>query len=252
MRKKNITTPVIYEDEHVLVLNKPAGISVHGNGKTKEYTVADWILKKYPNLASVGEAQGGEDDIPRPGIVHRLDKETSGVLVVAKDQPAYVFLKKQFAGRTAAKTYRAFAYGTFKEKRGIINKPIGRSAGAFAGRAAGERARGLVRDAVTVYKVIRAGKDAKARGETRAISYLELFPKTGRTHQIRVHLTAVQHPVICDSLYAPRRETALGFTRLALHAYSLEINLPYKGGRKVFTAPLPKDFLTAEKRLAAE
>ena len=249
MSKNNICIPIIYEDEHVLALNTPAGISVHGNGKTKEYTVADWILENYPNLTSVGEPQGGEEDIPRPGIVHRLDKETSGVLMVAKDQPTYLFLKKQFAGRTVAKTYRAFAHGMFGETRGIINKPIGRSAGAFAGRAAGERARGEVREAVTVYKVIRTGKDAKARGGTGNISYLELFPKTGRTHQIRVHLATVQHPVICDSLYAPRRESALGFTRLALHAYSLEINTPFKGGRKIFTAPLPKDFLAAEKRL---
>ena len=93
MSKNNICIPIIYEDEHVLALNKPAGISVHGNGKTKEYTVADWILENYPNLTSVGEPQGGEEDIPRPGIVHRLDKETSGVLMVAKDQPTYLFLK---------------------------------------------------------------------------------------------------------------------------------------------------------------
>ena len=251
MDSKKIHIPIIYEDEHVLVLNKPAGISVHGNGKTKEYTVADWIIKKYPRLVSVGELQGGNENIPRPGIVHRLDKETSGVLIVAKDQPAYLFLKKQFAGRTTAKTYRAFAHGMFKEKRGIINKPIGRSAGAFAGRAAGERARGLLREAITIYKVIKTGRDAKAKSDVGVMSYLELFPKTGRTHQIRVHLTAVQHPVICDSLYAPRRASALGFKRLALHAYSLEITTPYKGGRKVFTAPLPKDFLTAEKRLAS-
>lgn len=254
MSSKKIQIPIIYEDEHILVLNKPAGIAVHGNGKHPpaggEYTVADWIMETHPKLASVGESMKGEENIPRPGIVHRLDKETSGVLVVAKDQPTYIFLKKQFAGRTAAKTYRAFAHGTFKEGRGIINKPIGRSAGAFAGRAAGERARGTIREATTVYKVIRAGKDIKAKGDTRSISYLELFPKTGRTHQIRVHLTAVQHPVVCDALYAPRRESALGFTRLALHAYSLEIDTPYKGGRKVFTAPLPKDFIAAEKRLS--
>lgn len=250
MTKNKPTIPVLYEDEHVLVLNKPAGISVHGNGKTKEYTVADWILKKYPSLASVGEPQGGKGDIPRPGIVHRLDKETSGSLVVAKDQPAYLFLKKQFAGRMVAKTYRAFAHGTFKKERGIINKPIGRSAGAFAGRAAGERARGVTRDAITIFKVIRAGKDKKAEGEARPISYLELFPKTGRTHQIRVHLASIQHPVVCDTLYAPNHTPTLGFKRLALHAYSIKITLPYKGGRKLFIAPLPPDFLLAEKRLA--
>lgn len=248
MIKNKPNIPVLYEDEHVLVLNKPAGISVHGNGKTKEYTVADWILKKYPSLASVGEPHEGEGNIPRPGIVHRLDKETSGVLVVAKDQPTYLFLKKQFAERTVAKTYRAFAHGTFRETRGIIDKPIGRSAGAFAGRAAGGRARGETREAITVYKVIREGKDERGS----PISYMELFPKTGRTHQIRVHLSSLQHPVACDSLYAPKRAPALGFKRLALHAHTLEIMLPRKGGRKVFTAPLPKDFLTAEKRLAKE
>ncbi|MEK7065925.1 MAG: RluA family pseudouridine synthase [Patescibacteria group bacterium] len=260
MIKNKIQIPIIYEDDHVLVLNKPAGISVHpaaghrvhGNGKTKEYTVADWILKKYPNLVSVGEPQGREGDIPRPGIVHRLDKETSGVLVVAKDQPTYVFLKKQFAGRTVAKTYRAFAYGTLKKERGIINKPIGRSAGAFAGRATGERARGELREAVTVYKVIRTGSDKKGKEKAGPVSYLELFPKTGRTHQIRVHLASVQHPIIGDMLYAPKRTPALGFKRLALHACSIEIDMPYKGGRKLFTAVLPKDFKNAERIIAKD
>jgi len=249
MRDPKPKIGIIYEDEHLLVLNKPAGISVHGNGKTKEYTIADWILKTYPEIAAVGEEKKRESDIPRPGIVHRLDKATSGVLLVAKTQATYLFLKRQFAARTIAKTYRAFAHGAFKETRGVINKPIGRSAGAFAGRAAGERARGELREATTVYKVMRTGKDEKTKKKGGPISYLELFPKTGRTHQIRVHLASVQHPVVGDILYAPNRASELGFGRLALHAYSIEIDMPYKGGRKLFTAVLPKDFLLAEKRL---
>jgi len=243
MSKTKITIPVIYEDEHILVLNKPAGIAVHNTTRKKEESVAEWVVAHYPGVKDVGEKEEG---IERSGIVHRLDKETSGVLVVAKDQPTYLYLKKQFAERTTQKTYRAFAYGSFGQKRGIIDKPIGRSAGAFAGRAAGGRARGEVREAVTIYKVLGETKDTKGG----AISYLEVFPKTGRTHQIRVHLSSIQHPVVCDVLYAPKRGTALGFKRLALHSYSLDLSLPMKKGRKTFVAPLPKDFLVAQKSLA--
>lgn len=244
MPKQKTNIPVIYEDEHILVLNKPAGIAVHNTTRKKEPTVAQWVIAHCPSVKNVGEKEEG---IERSGIVHRLDKETSGVLVVAKDQPTYIYLKKQFAERTTQKTYRAFAYGSFGAKRGIIDKPIGRSAGAFAGRAAGGRARGEVREAVTIYKVLGETKDSKGS----AISYLEVFPKTGRTHQIRVHLASIQHPVVCDVLYAPKRDAALGFKRLALHSYSLDLSLPMKKGRKTFIAPMPPDFRAAERRLAS-
>lgn len=244
--------PIIYEDEHILALNKPAGISVHGDGRTKEETIAGWILEKYPDLALVGEPMEGENGtIVRPGIVHRLDKETSGVLVIAKTKETYAFLKRQFADRKIAKTYRAFTYGVPAEPRGIIAQPIGRSSSDFKKHATGRHARGELRDATTIYKVLAHGEDNKEGSSAPdTFSYLELFPKTGRTHQIRVHLSAIQNPIVCDKLYAPKRRCALGFKRLALHAFSLEISLPFSGGKLLLQAPLPDDFVVAMKRLS--
>lgn len=201
---------ILYEDSNILVIDKPSGLSVHGDGKTKEKTLTDWVLKNYPKMKNVGEPMG---DVVRPGIVHRLDRDTSGVLVLAKSQKTYEFLKTQFQERKIKKTYVAIVEGHFKNERGVINKPIGRSPVDFRRHLAGRGARGELRPAITEYKVIKnLGK----------FSYLEIKPKTGRTHQIRVHMKYLNHPVVCDSLYNPNGSCPKEISRLALHAKSIE------------------------------
>lgn len=232
--KRKFKIDVIHEDENVLVINKPSGISVHGDGKTEEYTVADWILKEYPKLEKVGESWEFPEGkiILRPGIVHRLDKETSGVMVIAKTEPMYKFLKRQFEDREVAKVYRAVVHGTFKEKRGMIDRPIGRSGNDFRAKSVGQSARGEKRSAMTFYTVL---------GERGGLSYLEVRPKTGRTHQIRVHLKSIGKPVVCDKIYAISQKCPKEFGRLMLHAQSIEFNMP-GGETAYFEAPLPKGF----------
>lgn len=242
-----LSIPIIYEDAHLLALNKPSGILVHSGGKTTEWTVADWLIEKYPEISGVGETgffTGGER-ISRPGIVHRLDRETSGVLVVAKDQETFLALKKEFQEHRIRKIYRAFVYGAMKEDTGAIDRPIGRSrsdptkwSAEYGAKGRGGSG-GELRQAITEYKVLERGEDA---------TYLEAYPKTGRTHQIRVHLKSIGHPVACDTLYAPNRPRILGFSRLALHAFSIEVSLPEMGTLR-FEADLPEDFQKAEELL---
>jgi len=171
--------------------------------------------------------------------VHRLDRETSGVLVVAKTKKTYEFLKDQFQNRETAKTYRAFAWGRMTRDEGRIDMAIGKSRKNFRQWVAGLRTKGEARDAITDYKVLI---------KTDAFTYLEAYPRTGRTHQIRVHLKALNFPVVGDTLYAPGKPYALGFERAALHAHTLVIDMP-DGSRRKFEAPLPPDFLAAEETL---
>jgi len=231
---------VIYEDESLIVINKPAGMPVHADGKHDRATLVDWLLVRYPELKGVGEEQRLSDGtlIERPGIVHRIDRETSGVLVVARTQHAFEKMKQQFQNREVKKTYRAFVYGVLNDERGIIDKPIGSGRGGKGPRSA-LKPHGEMREAQTMYRVIERGDEA---------TYVEVFPKTGRTHQIRVHFAAIQKPIVADSLYAPSRAPILGFKRLALHALSVSFTHP-KGGEVSFSAPLPADFAEAEKLL---
>ena len=231
---------VIYEDDRIVAVNKPAGLSVHPDGKTQEYTLTDWIMERYPGMEGVGEpAEYNGKTVLRPGIVHRIDRGTSGVLVIAKDQETFLHLKRQFQEREVKKTYLAIAYDNFKEDEGVIERPIGRSTKDVRMWSAGKDARGTLREAVTGYHVLARGNKA---------TLVELSPKTGRTHQIRVHLKAIQHPIICDTLYAPKRECPFGLTRMALHAASLEISLP-DGSPLRLEAPLPEDIKEAIAKL---
>lgn len=236
---------ILYEDNDVVVINKPAGLVVHPDGRTKEETVVDWLLQKYPDIKEVGEplVLGTGEVIWRPGIVHRLDRDTSGVMIVAKTQQSFIFLKQQFQDRDTQKTYRAFVYGVVTEDDGTIDRPIARSRTDFRLWSAQRGSRGQARDAVTHFKVLFRGKD---------VTYIEAVPRTGRTHQIRVHFKAINHPVVADPLYAPKREAILGFERLALHAHTFTCILPMNrdtGEEKTFIAPLPDDFVRAEQLL---
>lgn len=210
---------------------------VHGDGKSIEKTLADWVLETYPYLKDIGEPWTNPEGevIYRPGIVHRLDRETSGLMVLAKNQEMFELLKKQFQDRLVEKRYHAFVYGELKTVKGVIDRPIGRSASDFRKYSAQRGAKGQMRDAVTKYRVLRKGPD---------ITFVEAEPKTGRTHQIRVHMKAIGHPVVCDKVYAPNHECMLGFGRTALHAKQLSFF--DKGGVQVtFEAPYPADFKKA-------
>ncbi len=247
--------PILYEDNDCLFINKPAGLSAHGDGKSGEYTLADWVVQNYPTLMTVGEPlkltiRNEELTIPKPGIVHRLDKETSGVMIIAKTHESYLFFKKQFQEREIQKTYHAFVYGWIKEDEQTIDGSIGRDPGNIRRWVTGANARGTMRDAVTNIKVLSRFGDREYSGkgstEEGTYSFVEARPKTGRTHQIRVHLRSINHPIVSDSLYAQNRLKALGFERQALHARELTLALP-SGKTKTVTAPYPPDFEQALK-----
>lgn len=238
---------IIYEDENVLVLNKPAGLVVHDDGKEreeKEKTLCDFVLEEYPEMENVGEPiDTGKDIIKRPGIVHRLDKETTGAIILAKNQNTFYFLKEQFQNRNVEKVYNTVVWGNIKDDRGTVDAPIGRNGKDFRQWSATRGARGQLREAVTEYKVLSRFEDG---GEKFA--FLEVRPKTGRTHQIRVHMKYLNNPIVGDMLYAENRPYVLGFKRVALHARSLSIEIPEKG-KKTFEAPYPEDFVNLLAKL---
>ena len=182
-----------------------------------------------------------EKEIARPGIVHRLDRETSGVIVIAKTQESFLNLKKQFQERKIEKKYNAFVYGALKEEKGIIDRPIGKSKSDFRQWSAQRGARGELREALTHYKVLEKNKD---------FTYVEVTPKTGRTHQIRVHLASIGHPLAGDKLYGfKNQQTPKGLNRHFLHASSLRIPMP-DGSTKKFISELPKDLNDILKELS--
>ena len=236
---------IIFENEHLMAINKPAGLVVHSDGKTKEANLCDWLLEIHPEIKEVGEPMTLQDGtiIYRPGIVHRLDRETSGVMIVAKTQESFEHLKKQFQEREVEKTYHAVVWGLVKDDKGTIDRPIGRSRSDFRKWSAQRESRGDLRPAVTDYKVLGRidGGTSKPHEIPQNFTYIEAYPKTGRTHQIRVHFKAINHPVVGDSLYAPNHPDVLGFERLALHARSINIE-DVSGKTHHFEAPLPTDF----------
>jgi len=231
---------IIYEDADILAINKPAGVMTHPDGHSTEETVSDWFAATYPASAEVGETQklASGTEIMRPGIVHRLDKDTSGVLLLAKTSEAHAFLKEAFQKRKVHKTYLAIVYGTLKEKTGTIDFAIGRSRKDFRLRSAQPKAKGMMREAVTNYEVI---------SDIGTHSLLKAMPLTGRTHQIRVHLKAIHHPIVCDPLYAPNHPCEFGLGRVALHAYQIEFPM-LNGEEKILTAPIASDLRDAIAR----
>lgn len=231
---------ILYEDQDIVAINKPSGLMVHGDGlpaqagKTTEKTLVDWVIKKFPDIDGVGESieLTDEDYIDRPGIVHRLDKDTSGVMLIAKTHAGFKTLKEQFQHREVKKIYHAFVYGKPKAERGLIDKPIGRSQHDIRMWSSERGARGMKREAVTRYVVKESGQ---------GVSFVHIMPETGRTHQIRVHFKAVRHPLVSDSLYAPTEPQKLGFTRTALHARIIEFT-NCEGKKVRVEAPYPPDF----------
>ncbi len=235
-----IDIPILFEDDDVVAVNKPAGLIVHPDGHDTGPSLAGWMAEKYPESKIVGEPirlQGGEV-IDRPGIVHRLDRDTTGVIILAKNQRMFEYLKHQFQDHTIRKTYEAFVYGEMKKDHGTIDRPIGRSRSDFRLWSAQRGARGEMRPAVTRYEVLKRGG---------GFSFVEIEPKTGRTHQIRVHFKAINYPLVSDNLYAPNHPQALGFNRVALHARRIAFDNMFRE-RVVVEAPYPEDFKVALKK----
>jgi len=222
---------------------------VHPDGRSGGPYLTDWVRTHYPDAENVGETITALDGttITRPGIVHRLDRETSGALIIAKTAEAHAHLKKQFQDRTVIKKYLAFVWGEMEEEFGTINRPIGRSSGDFRKWSAQRGARGEVREAETYWTRVFTKKMESGQKFT----LLQAEPKTGRTHQIRVHFMAIQHPIVGDRLYAPKRPMALGFDRAALHSRSVEFET-MEGKRVTILAPFPQDFVIAAKELGVD
>jgi 23S rRNA pseudouridine1911/1915/1917 synthase len=214
---------------------------VHPSGREDEYTICDWITENYPSLKNVGETQQLFDGslIMRPGIVHRLDRDTSGVLLVAKTQEMFLHLKDQFQKHTISKTYNAVVYGHVKNNEGIIDESIGKSRGDFRQWSASRGKRGTLRPAVTEYRVL-----TRFTHQGNPFSLVELRPKTGRTHQLRVHMKYLNHPIVGDELYGGKlfsQGNNCGFTRQALHALEIRFNT-LDGQQITVKSPFPKDF----------
>ncbi|KXJ98754.1 MAG: Ribosomal large subunit pseudouridine synthase D [Parcubacteria bacterium OLB19] len=178
---KKSVPEIIYEDNDVVVINKPYGMLVHEDWNSgTEGTVVEWFLSKVPEAKGVGENTEKPDGtkLERSGVVHRLDRETSGVMILAKTNESHGFLKSQFHDRLAKKEYRAFVYGRIHDKWGTINRPIGRKAGDFKRRSAERGAKGTLREAITHFERIGVGEY-----KNESFSYVKLMPQTGRTHQ---------------------------------------------------------------------
>ncbi|MEI8327537.1 MAG: RluA family pseudouridine synthase [Candidatus Taylorbacteria bacterium] len=254
--KDSLNIDILYEDADCVVVNKPAGLMVHSDGRNPGPFLADWITERYPEAKDVGDPMTGSEgeQLNRGGIVHRLDRETTGVIVIAKTIEGHANLKQQFKDRTVAKKYLAFIWGEMKEDFGTIDRPIGRSSSNFRKWSAYPTARGEIREAQTYWtrvaniECLTVNDQSDGQSETmEKFALILVEPKTGRTHQIRVHMSAVNHPVVGDSLYAPRRLPALGFDRLALHSYSIEFT-NMAGQKLKVLAPLPPDFANAVAR----
>lgn len=224
---------ILYEDKDLLVINKPAGMMVHSTD-CQLPTVVDWLLKNYPEIKNVGD-----DPEARPGIVHRLDKDTSGVMIAARNQKAFDYLKKLFQEHKIKKTYIALVWGKVTPKSGIIEKPIGLKSGTIKRTTYLKSAR-MIKEAKTAYKVL---KFIKLKDQD--FTLLEVEPLTGRTHQIRVHLASISHPVVGDKLYG--KSKVLKLDRQFLHAASVEFTLP-TGGRIKIAADLPEDLRQSAER----
>jgi 23S rRNA pseudouridine1911/1915/1917 synthase len=225
---------IIHEEKDFIIINKPAGLITHSDGRKKEEidSVASQVLALYPETKDVGEK---DDKFERYGIVHRLDVDTSGVMIIARNQDFYTYIKEQFKKHKIEKEYRAIVYGHFKSVKGCIQDPIGRSQSDFRKYVCGRFARGELREAVTFFEVL---KEFEKQGEK--YSYVSVKPKTGRTHQIRVHMKHINHGIVADALYMPNHKNNIGMSRQALHAYKITFK-DMGGEERFFEATLAPD-----------
>jgi 23S rRNA pseudouridine1911/1915/1917 synthase len=222
LQPENIPLDVLYCDEHIIVINKPVGLVIHPGAGVTQGTLVNALLYHFPGIGRIGHPE-------RPGIVHRLDKDTSGVMVVARSEKAYFELKRQFKAREVEKIYLGLVWGQIQTMAGKIDWAIGRHPR--------HRQRISIRtkkpkEALTYYSVKKSLED---------FTLLEIKPVTGRTHQIRVHFAAAGHPIVGDSRYGGRDKTGK-YTRLFLHAWHLVFAHPVTRILAEFYAPLPQEF----------
>jgi len=223
---------VIYENDNFLAVYKPAGLLVHGTINSKdEPTLVSWLLNNYPEVKNVGD-----EPETRPGIVHRLDRDTSGIVLIARNQEYFDKLKAFFQSHSIKKNYLALVWGEVKQKQGIIKKAIRLKRGTVK-RTVWSGA--MEKEAITEYKVLKYFVREENNKEQK-FSLLEVSPKTGRTHQIRVHLNSIGHPVVGDKLYGSKKTSGFfNLNRLFLHAESLEFSLD--GSRFKFESDPPEE-----------
>lgn len=254
---------VVYEDSDIIIIDKPSGLITHQkNIEDKQPSVVDWVIANYPELKNIGEpfiASGAE--VPRAGILHRLDKDTSGLLLIAKNNKTFFYLKNLFQTHKIKKRYLALVHGKPKEPKGTISSPLGRIGLKWTTKLNGPDAKSIEdprfgnrashgpnrdkklidqKKAETEYKTI------KNYGE---YTLLELSPKTGRTHQLRVHLNSIGHPITGDVIYGFKRlSPPPNLNRLFLHAYKLEL-ITSEGKSLVVEADLPEDLQNVLNKL---
>ncbi len=219
---EEIPVPIVFEDGHIVVVDKPAGLVVHPGAGNPSGTLVNALL---------GRGIGGGDDADRPGVAHRLDRDTSGLMVVAKGEPAYSALVGMMSRREVERVYRAVVVGSGLPETGTVDSPVGRDPDNPTFMTAG-----VGKHAVTHFGRI---------GETDAHAMLRVRLETGRTHQIRVHLSAIGHPVYADPLYG----TPVPGRRLWLHAEKLSFRHPLTQERLAFEAPIPRDLADVAARL---
>ena len=235
---EDIPLDILWEDDHIIVINKPPHMVIYPAAGNKSGTLLNAVIAKCKTLSSVGAPI-------RPGVVHRLDKDTSGVIVIAKDDPSYYGLAQQFKNREVQKEYIALLYGTLQESKGEITAAIGRS----------------LSDRKKMSTQTRAGKEAVTRFEVLErlgpATLVKVRIITGRTHQIRVHFASIGNPVLGDKIYGKKISLRLGdrtvkFSRQLLHAQSLQLRHPVRGDMLEFRSPVPEDMQQAIQELSGE
>ncbi len=223
----SIEVSIVYVDDDVIVIDKPAGLVVHPGSGNQSGTLVHALIARFPELLDMAHDEQAE----RPGIVHRLDKGTSGLLMVARNPEAVENLIGQLKSRSVSRHYQALAWGRFTSSSGLIDAPVGRSDSDPTRMTVSTHGR----EARTRYSVLRAFE------QPDPCTLVECWLETGRTHQIRVHLTAIGHPVIGDGRYGGSRSNTISSPRPWLHAFSLAFDHPRTGERMSFTSAIPAD-----------
>lgn len=226
---EDIPLDIVYEDEDVLVVNKPKGMVVHPAAGNYTGTLVNAILYHCKTLSSI-------NGVIRPGIVHRIDKDTSGLLMIAKNDVAHRSLAEQLASHSITRAYHAVVYHNFQENEGTVNAPVGRDPKNRLKMAVTQL---NSKEAITHYKVLQ---------RFGAFTYIECRLETGRTHQIRVHMAHINHPLLGDAVYGPKKKV-MGVETQMLHAKLLGFHHPKTGVYMEFESPLPQEFVTVIKKL---